>query len=144
MKAYRRKDYEAALRIWKPLAWAGDGRAAFRVAEMFEFAEGIPKDEKKAAEYYLIAAEANHPVAQLRMAGRYEYGRGVARSSEESLKWFMILRDNPQASMRERKEAKAQVDVFYTVYVLENVPDAKEIMRRAEAKARAWANKQKQ
>eukprot|EP00929_Paragymnodinium_shiwhaense_P028658 TRINITY_DN16572_c0_g1_i1.p1 TRINITY_DN16572_c0_g1~~TRINITY_DN16572_c0_g1_i1.p1 ORF type:complete len:407 (-),score=91.37 TRINITY_DN16572_c0_g1_i1:196-1344(-) len=49
---------------------------------------GCEKDEAKAAEYYTIAAEADHVDAQWRLAELYEFGRGVEQNDAEAIRWY--------------------------------------------------------
>lgn len=48
----------------------------------------IARDPAKAMEWYLKAAEMNHPVAQLFVAGAYRRGEGVTKSSELAVRWY--------------------------------------------------------
>lgn len=139
LTAYKRGDYETALGIWKPLADGGHAEASYRIAEMFEFAEGVSKNHYIVAKYYLIAAEGNVLNAQLRIAGRYEDGHGVIQSWEEALKWYFILQENDDVSNSQRWRAKSKIEVFSSVYLDE--PCCKGIIGRAEARAKIWLKK---
>jgi hypothetical protein len=143
LEAFNKGAYEAAARIWARLAEAGNRKAAFRLAEMFEFAEGVTKDDREAARYYLMAAGGNHPIAQQRIASRYRDGRGVTRSLMQSLKWYFILQANHEASAAQRNAARSEVDRFSGMYVLEGFPGARDMLRGAEAAANAWRNARK-
>jgi TPR repeat protein len=98
-------------------ASAGDQRAAFQLAQMFDRGEGAPQDLKRAARYYTIAATpsagtvpiyvppvrnehfghttnvrlgertAGIPEAQLALAQMYADGRGVTRNTREARRW---------------------------------------------------------
>ena len=143
MEAFSRGTYKTAVRIWGRLAESGNRKAAFRLAEMFDFAEGVKKNDREAAKYYLMAAEANHPVAQQRVASRYKDGRGLTKSLTQSLKWYFVLQSNDEASTTQRKAARGEINRFNSVYVVDGFPGARDILRRAEASANTWRNSRK-
>jgi uncharacterized protein len=55
---------------------------------------GVDKDEKAAASYFLRAAWRNSAVAQNRLARLYAAGRGVAQDDVEAMKWHILARSN--------------------------------------------------
>lgn len=50
--------------------------------------EGLDKDNKEAASWYLKAANQNHPSAQNNLGIMYENGIGVKQSNSEAFKWY--------------------------------------------------------
>ena len=58
LDAYNRGDYTTALRVWMPLAEAGDADAQQRVGAMYSNGHpGVPRDIVEAARWYRPAAE---------------------------------------------------------------------------------------
>ena len=46
--AYKRGDYETALRVWKPLAEQGNVRAQFSLGVLYRDGQGVPKTKDRA------------------------------------------------------------------------------------------------
>lgn len=55
--AYARGDVAAAIRIWRPLAIAGDAVAQYNLGLCYKKGEGVPKDPKMAETWFEKAAE---------------------------------------------------------------------------------------
>lgn len=52
--AYARRDYATALRIWRPLALAGNASAQTNLGVVY--AKGVPKDDQQAYFWLLLAS----------------------------------------------------------------------------------------
>ena len=48
LAAYNKKDYETALREWRPLAEQGYANAQYNLGVMYDRGEGVPQDYKTA------------------------------------------------------------------------------------------------
>ena len=86
--AYSLQQYETAHKIWLELAEAGDDRAQFRLAELYELGFGVEQDSAKAADWYLRAAEGGDGQAQLAYAYLLLGGRGIEENKAEAAVWF--------------------------------------------------------
>lgn len=78
---------EAALRILSALREQADAKqpdACFRYAEVCQQAFFVPQDFKRAAQYYLLAAEGGHVWAQYELGRCYAEGRGVPKNAAEA------------------------------------------------------------
>jgi TPR repeat protein len=62
--AAQRRDYEAALAIWGPLAHAGVGRAQNNVGACFAEGLGVPRDLVLALRWLTLAAESGDAAGQ--------------------------------------------------------------------------------
>ena len=62
--AYKRGDFEAALRAWRPLAVQGDPNAQFNLGVMHKIGEGVPQDDTEAMKWFRMAAEQGHARAR--------------------------------------------------------------------------------
>lgn len=58
--AWQRGDYASAVATWRPLAEAGDGDAAFNLAQAYKLGRGVPTDLGQAKTWYGKAAQAGH------------------------------------------------------------------------------------
>jgi uncharacterized protein len=92
MLAANAREFAEAVRLWRPLAEAGDARAAYLVAMTIERGEGLPSaDPAEAARYYALAARAGHAEAGNALAVMLVEGRGgLARDPVEAWAWFAL------------------------------------------------------
>jgi TPR repeat protein len=87
LAAYKRGDYEAALREWRPLAAQGDVESQYRLGRMYYHGEGV-RDDAEAAKWYERAAARGHVRAQNNLGLLYEQGRGVERDEKKAAAWY--------------------------------------------------------
>lgn len=80
--------YEAAYKIWKPLADHGYAKAQATLGWMYHTGKGVKKDMSTAFQWYEKAAKQNHPVAQNNLGVFYEQGLSVGRSATKAAKWY--------------------------------------------------------
>lgn len=86
MEAYRKSDYQTALREFK--AVDDDAKALYMIGIVYEKGQGVSVDHAEAAGWYRKAAEKGHAAAQYRLGRYYERGLGLEQSSEEAIKWY--------------------------------------------------------
>ena len=77
--AFRKKNYEAALRHWQPAASAGHAEAQFGVATLYYGGLGTVVDYAEAFEWCAKAADQGLARAQYMLASMYRDGKGVER-----------------------------------------------------------------
>ena len=82
--AYERGDYEAAIRLFLPMAVAGDERAVFNLA----LAYAASQDNAEAAKWWKKAAEAGIAQAQAILAGMYLSGKDIAQDYALAESWY--------------------------------------------------------
>jgi uncharacterized protein len=92
-KAYDSGDYQAAYRLYKPLAERGDARAQFNLGMMYEIGRGVPQNYAEMLKWYRKAADQGHALAQFNVGLQYSKGRGVPRDYAEGVKWFRKAAD---------------------------------------------------
>jgi uncharacterized protein len=88
--AYRAGDYATALRLWRPLADAGNANAQFRLGYMYHDGQGVPQDYEAAAAWYRRAAEQGNQFAQFNLGVMYEIGQGVPQDYVLAHMWFNL------------------------------------------------------
>jgi hypothetical protein len=86
--AYDRSNYATALKVWMPLAEAGDKTAQTYVGEIYDKGLGIAPDYTQAASWYRKAAEQGDRRAQLNYGYLHEKGLGVKKDPVEALNWY--------------------------------------------------------
>ncbi len=96
-EAYKRGDYDAALKILWPLAAKGDAEAQNNLGLMYYRGNGIIKDRAEAAAWFRMAAEQGHARAQYNLGLSYHKGDGVPKDLAAALKWFRQAAENGNA-----------------------------------------------
>jgi len=86
--AYDRADYSTALRIWLPLAQAGDASAQTYVGEIYEKGLGLTADYEAAAHWYGEAVKQGYSRAQINLGNLYEKGLGVEQDKQKALNLY--------------------------------------------------------
>ncbi|MBE9538523.1 MAG: caspase family protein [Proteobacteria bacterium] len=86
--SYDRADYATALRIWLPMAQAGDAVAQTYVGEIYEKGLGLTADYTLAAQWYDKASEQGDSRAKINLGHLYEKGLGVKQDQETALNLY--------------------------------------------------------
>ena len=63
VKAFARKEYAAAAKLFRPLAEKGNAVAQYRIAMMHKMGLGVSKDRKLAQKWSMLAAKQGNPEA---------------------------------------------------------------------------------
>lgn len=85
LTAYEREDYEAAVKLYVPRAYAGDAEAQYRLGLMHRFGWGVDKDIELAVRFLGTAAEKQHVGALAELGTMYRLGRGVPEDPARAL-----------------------------------------------------------
>ena len=116
LEAYKRGDYAAALREWRPLAEQGHAQAQFNLGYIYDLGlgvaqdyaeaakwfrkaagQGVPLDYAEALKLFRKAADQGNAVAQVNLGGLYFGGLGVPLDYAEAAKWFRKAADQGEA-----------------------------------------------
>jgi uncharacterized protein len=87
-KAARRGEFDAAFKIFTPLAERGDAVAQFGLGIMYSSGQGVTRDAAKAAIWFERAALQSHPAAQFNLANRLLAGDGLPPNLEQAVVWY--------------------------------------------------------
>jgi len=79
---------------------------------MYLEGRGVPKDEKKAVEWFQKAAEQGMPKAQFRLGMMYAQGRGVPQDRAKADEWYKKAAD--QGNIDARKVLGIQINILKT------------------------------
>ncbi len=101
--AYQAGHYSSALRLWLPLANAGNADAQLNVGILYDAGQGVGADPTLAANWYRKSAERGHAAAQYNLGMMYADGRGVARDRDQAHYWLA------QAAGQGLQEARAML-----------------------------------
>lgn len=80
------QDGERARRILTPLAKEGNIKAQLELGILFEYGQGVEKDQKLAVEWFEKAARQGSFIGKMRLARCYLYGTGVEKDFEKAAK----------------------------------------------------------
>ena len=64
---------------------------------MYDDGDGVPKDYKKAAQLFRLAAEQGDAESQNELGDMYYYGDGVPLDHNEAVKWFRLSAEKGDA-----------------------------------------------
>lgn len=106
-------------------ACQGDAAAQFAMGERCYEGLGVAKDYFQAAQWFIMAAGQNHPIAQRNLGMMYVLGRGVDKDLVEGFKWLKLAaarsdpaaggtlrKVQPRLSPEELREAETRVQDF--------------------------------
>lgn len=97
LAAYERKDYAAALRLWRPLADKGNADAQYRLGGLYYRGQGVTQDFAQALKWYRRAAQKGQVGAQLNLGYSYFHGKGVPNDYAQAAKWYRLAADRGNA-----------------------------------------------
>ena len=101
--AYERKDFATAIAVWRPLAEAGNAEAQTLLGAMYWSGEGVARDHKEAAKWYLRAADKGYARAQNDIGFMYGFGEGVPpKDNVQAYKWLSLAVRNYTAKNQDR------------------------------------------
>lgn len=115
-KLHRGGETPAAVTLWEKWAKAGDADAAYNLALIHEFGDGVAQDDARALAWYKVAAEQGDKPAQFRIGLMYQNGQGVAADPEEAHRWFTahlkhhLHHEHDPRMVAWRKEALALIE----------------------------------
>ena len=88
--ALLRKDFAAAVSLWRPLAVEGDATLQYLLGEIHDTGRGVPQNYGEAARWYRLAAEQGHALAQNNLGVMYLRGQGVPQDYVLAHMWFNL------------------------------------------------------
>lgn len=126
---------EKGIALMEKAAGHGDPRHMNVVGQFLEGGRwGVPKDDKRAVEYYKKAAALGDSSAEFRLGLAYEIGRGVEQNSEVSNRWYeKAAQDDLAAAQAGDRLAQISVARSYEL----GMP----FFKRDEEAALAWYKK---
>ncbi len=87
---YNKGDYEAALKVWEPLAEHGLTSAQIVLGKMYAEGQGVPQDYETAVKWYKLAAERGYADAQSKLGAMHAKGQGVPQDYVRAHMWWNI------------------------------------------------------
>lgn len=91
-KLHKGGDTPQAVAIWKDWAAKGNIDAAYNLAVIHQFGDGVPLDYAAAMQWYRQAAEQGDKVSQFQIGLMYQTGQGIAVDEAEAHRRFTMHR----------------------------------------------------
>ena len=89
--AYEHRDYDTALKEWRPLAEQGDADAQFNLGVMYDMGLGVSQDYQEAVRWYRRAAEQGNAGAQNNLGFMYGNAQGVPKDYVLAHMWLNLV-----------------------------------------------------
>ncbi|KAB2923138.1 MAG: sel1 repeat family protein [Dechloromonas sp.] len=90
--AHKGGDTARAVAIWQGWAVRGNNDAAYNLAVIHQYGDGVPLDHAAALRWYRQAADRGDKVAQFQIGLMYQTGQGVDVDEAEAHRWFTMHR----------------------------------------------------
>lgn len=85
---YDNKEYDKAFESFKKACDGGNMRACFNLGAMYEYGNGVEKNEQKAAELYKKACDGREMLGCGTLGAMYEYGIGVEKNEQKAAELY--------------------------------------------------------
>lgn len=120
VKAFARKEYAAAAKLFRPLAEKGNAVAQYRIALMHKMGLGVSKDRKQAQKWGRLAAKQGNADAQVLLGSLYYTGEGKeSEDIEKAYMWYDI------AATQGNDEAKKELAAVSTQLSSQQIAEAR-------------------
>ncbi len=127
--AYKRGDYAAALREWRPLAEQGHANAQGSLGFMYDKGRGVPQDYAEAVKWYRKSAEQGFAHFQANLGYMYGTGRGVPQDYVLAYMWFSLA-----AAKGNKRAAKGRDILTIQMMTPAQIAEAQKLAREWWAK----------
>jgi TPR repeat protein len=128
--AYRKGDYESALRILRPLAESGEARAQFNLGVMYSEGQGVPQDYTEAGKWYGLSAWQGYAQAQYNLGLWYAQGEGGAQDYIRAHMWFNLAAASfPPSDILSRSAAIKNRDTIASRMSSDQIAQAQRLAR---------------
>ena len=75
----------------------GDADAQYKLGQIYQSGDGLPRDEQESLKWITSAAKQAHAEAEWLLGFTYEEGFGVERSSKEAARWYQRAAEHGHA-----------------------------------------------
>jgi TPR repeat protein len=109
MAAFAKKEYAAAVKLFRPLAEKGNALAQYRIAMMHKMGLGVSKDQKEAKKWSRLAAKQGNADAQLLLGSLYYKAEGdEAPDVVRAYAWYDVSAEQGNAEAKKEIAAIAK------------------------------------
>ncbi len=128
LEAYKRGDYAAALREFRPLAEQGDAEAQHHLGAMYRDGQGVRRDYTEAAKWLRRAADQGLVYAQVILGLMYDFGKGVPEDIVKAHMWWSL------AASRGHESATVARDILADRMTSAQLAEAQKLAREWKPK----------
>ena len=97
LAAHDRGDFATAHKEFMAAALGGDATAQNSLGVMYDNGRGVPKDDRKAVNWYRKAADQGYADAQFNLGIAYDNGQGVPKDEQLAVSWYRKAADQGNA-----------------------------------------------
>lgn len=127
-KAFAKKEYAAALKLFRPLAEKGNAMAQYQVALIHRMGFGVTKDQREAKKWSRLAAKQGNLDAQLMLANLYSKAEGQESPDVvRAYAWYEVSAKEGSA------EAKKELVSLEKEMTPQQLAEAREKARKCES-----------
>ena len=109
IKAFARKEYEAAAKLFRPLAEKGNAVAQYRYAMMHRMGLGTKKSRAEAQKWSRLAAKQGNSDAQQLLGSLYYKGEGVEPDDvTRAYMWYDVAAAQGNTEAQKERDAVAK------------------------------------
>lgn len=108
LDAYKKGDYAAAAKEWRPLAEQGSAAAQRNMGYLYLDGHGVPQDYGEAVMWIRRSAEQDDTEAQHELGALYGAGKGVKRDYVQAYKWMNICAAKGNAGCMTQRDLLAK------------------------------------
>ncbi|UVT17748.1 MAG: sel1 repeat family protein [Nitrospira sp.] len=87
-RLYKQKQFEKAAKFYRQCADMGNDDCQLAIGQLYEFGDGVPRDERQAAAWYRKSADQGNPIGQKTLGLLYELGKGVPEDWAEAFRLY--------------------------------------------------------
>ncbi|MGL5164756.1 MAG: tetratricopeptide repeat protein [Afipia sp.] len=128
LKAFAKKEYAAAAKLFRPLAEKGNAVAQYRIALMHKMGLGVSKDRKQAQKWSRLAAKQGNTDAQVLLGSLYYKGEGGENDDiARAYMWYDV------AATKGNEEAKKELAAISTQLTSQQITEAREKAQKCTA-----------
>ena len=91
-EAFKKSDYQTALKKYKLAADKGNSMANIRLGNIYDAGLSVKQDFLEAMRYYKIAASQGHILGFVFVSAMFENGQGVEKNLSEAERWKKYAR----------------------------------------------------
>lgn len=87
-RLYKQKRFDRAAKLYQQCADMGNDDCQLAMGQLYEFGDGVPKNERQAAAWYRKSADQGNPIGQKTLGFLYELGKGVPENWAEAARLY--------------------------------------------------------
>jgi len=95
-RAHKQKQFEKAAKLYQQCAAMGNDDCQLALGVIYEYGEGVPKNDGQAVVWYRKSADQGNPIGQKTLGLMYELGKGVPENWAEAARLYSMSAEKYQ------------------------------------------------